>query len=233
MQAKGDSDSVLIVGAGPAGLEAARALGLRGYQVAIAEAGAELGGRVARECRLPGLSAWARVRDYRQYQLSQMANVDIYFERRLSADEILAFGFQNIAIATGSTWRRDGVARACRADADGSGHAGLHAGRFDGRQRADWHHCAVRRRPLPHGRRSGRADGIDRAHGLVLSFPAAYARASRRSNENPREGVRRCETKRNKGRATFSCNNRCVSFVKALKAQRRFPKRSDNAVRSQ
>ncbi|MDX8441353.1 FAD-dependent oxidoreductase [Mesorhizobium australafricanum] len=112
MQAKGDSDSVLIVGAGPAGLEAARALGMRGYQVAIAEAGTALGGRVARESLLPGLSAWGRVRDYRQYQLSQMSNVDIYFESRLSADDILSFGIQNVAIATGSSWRRDGVARA-------------------------------------------------------------------------------------------------------------------------
>ncbi|WP_192254458.1 oxidoreductase [Mesorhizobium silamurunense] len=112
IQPKGNSDSVLIVGAGPAGLEAARALGLRGYQVAIAEAGTELGGRVARESLLPGLSAWGRVRDYRRYQLSQMSNVDIYFESRLTADDILSFGFQNVAIATGSTWRRDGVARA-------------------------------------------------------------------------------------------------------------------------
>lgn len=112
MQAKGDSDSVLIVGAGPAGLEAARALGMRGYEVAIAEAGTELGGRVARESKLPGLSAWGRVRDYRQYQLSQMPDVDIYFESRLSAGDILSFGSQNVAIATGSTWRRDGVARA-------------------------------------------------------------------------------------------------------------------------
>jgi monoamine oxidase len=64
MHAKGDS--VLIVGAGPAGLEAARALGLNGYQMAIAEAGTELGGRLARECRLPGFSAWARVRDQRE-----------------------------------------------------------------------------------------------------------------------------------------------------------------------
>ena len=103
---------VIVVGAGPAGLEAARALGLRGYKVALAEAGNELGGRVARECRLPGLSAWGRVRDYRQYQLSQMPNVDIYLGSRLSADDILSFGFQNVAIATGSTWRRDGVARA-------------------------------------------------------------------------------------------------------------------------
>jgi dimethylamine/trimethylamine dehydrogenase len=112
VQPKGDSESVLIVGAGPAGLEAARVLGLRGYQVAIAEAGTELGGRVARECKLPGLSAWGRVRDYRQYQISQMPNVGVYFDSRLSADDILAFGFQNVAIATGSTWRRDGVARA-------------------------------------------------------------------------------------------------------------------------
>ncbi|WP_054309230.1 NAD(P)-binding protein [Mesorhizobium sp. 1M-11] len=112
MQAKGASETVLVVGAGPAGLEAARALGARGYQVVLAEAGKELGGRVARECRLPGLSAWGRVRDYRQYQLSQMSNVDVYFDSQLSADDILAFGFQNVAIATGAAWRHDGVARA-------------------------------------------------------------------------------------------------------------------------
>jgi len=111
MNPKGDSESVLVVGAGPAGLEAALALGKRGYQVVLAEAGTELGGRVARERRLPGLAAWGRVADYREYQLGQLANVDIYLDNELGADEILEFGFQHVALATGSHWRADGVAR--------------------------------------------------------------------------------------------------------------------------
>ena len=111
IQSKGSSKNVLIIGSGPAGLEAARALGLRGYDVAIAEAKTEMGGRVALEKKLPGLSAYGRVVDYRQYQISQMPNVDIYYESKLSADEVFDFGFENVAIATGSNWRRDGVAR--------------------------------------------------------------------------------------------------------------------------
>lgn len=111
MNAKGDSSSVLIVGAGPAGLEAARALSLRGYDVALAEAREVIGGRVARERLLPGLSAWGRVVDYRQYQLSQRPNVETYIGSELDADQILDFGFQNVCIATGSHWRADGVSR--------------------------------------------------------------------------------------------------------------------------
>ncbi len=111
MNAKGPSQSVLVVGAGPAGLEATRALAERGYDVAMAEAGTVLGGRVAKERLLPGLSAWGRVADYRAYQIGKKTNVDIYFDSHLDAAGILEFGFQHICIATGSTWRRDGVSR--------------------------------------------------------------------------------------------------------------------------
>ncbi len=111
MNGKGESGTVLVIGAGPAGLEAARAAAMRGYEVALAEAGTELGGRVRLESRLPGLSAWGRVRDYRAHQIGQMANVSVYFDSALSAQDVLDFGFEHVAIATGSTWRRDGVAR--------------------------------------------------------------------------------------------------------------------------
>ncbi|MEZ5674678.1 MAG: NAD(P)-binding protein [Thalassovita sp.] len=111
MNAKGTSQSVLVVGAGPAGLEATRALAERGYDVALAEAGTALGGRVARERLLPGLSAWGRVVDYRAYQIGQKPNVETYFDSALDADSILEFGFENICIATGAKWRRDGVSR--------------------------------------------------------------------------------------------------------------------------
>ena len=109
--AKGCDDAVLVVGAGPAGLEAARALGQRGYAVTLAEATSELGGRVTAVSRLPGLEEWARVRDYRVQQLQKMPNVDIYRASRLTAEDLLSFGFPRIALATGAHWRSDAVGR--------------------------------------------------------------------------------------------------------------------------
>ncbi len=107
-----DSDAkVLVIGAGPAGLECAVTLGKRGYQVALAEAGREPGGRVAREARLPGLAEWSRVRDYRIGQLHQLPNVEVFYQSPLDAEQVLEFGFERVVLATGAVWRRDGVAR--------------------------------------------------------------------------------------------------------------------------
>jgi dimethylamine/trimethylamine dehydrogenase len=60
---------------------------------------------------LPGLNEWRRVVDWRLTQLKKMKNVGLYPSSPMTAEEILETGAQNIVIATGATWRRDGVGR--------------------------------------------------------------------------------------------------------------------------
>lgn len=108
---RGSEDHVLVVGGGPAGMECANILGRRGYEVTVADARKELGGRVAREAGLPGLSEWIRVFDYRFHALQRMDNANLYTESALSPDDVLEFGMQRVVIAAGAVWRRDGVGR--------------------------------------------------------------------------------------------------------------------------
>jgi dimethylamine/trimethylamine dehydrogenase len=109
--AKSD-DKILIVGAGPAGLECALALANRGYEVVIAEKTKILGGRVYHEAtQLPGLQEWIRVVDYRTFLLNRHPKVQIYRESALTSEDILSFGFERIVIATGAKWRNDGIGR--------------------------------------------------------------------------------------------------------------------------
>ncbi|MGB9144125.1 MAG: FAD-dependent oxidoreductase, partial [Aestuariivirga sp.] len=102
---------VLVVGAGPAGLEAAHVLGKRGHQVMLAEAGGVAGGRVIREAALPGLSEWKRVTDYRLHQIGKLANVHLFRASPMTADDVLATGARHVILATGSRWRADGRGR--------------------------------------------------------------------------------------------------------------------------
>ena len=102
---------VLIIGAGPAGLEAGRALGQRGYRVTIADKASEAGGRVAKECRLPGLASWGRVRDWRLSQIAKMANVALYLESDMTPETIAELGADHVLVATGAEWLRDGTGR--------------------------------------------------------------------------------------------------------------------------
>ena len=108
---KKSSSRILVVGAGPAGLEAARALGQRGYEVHLSEARKELGGRVSQEARLPGLAEWARVRDWRVTQINKLSNVSVYRDSFLSAQDAIDFGAEHVLLATGCHWRRDGFGR--------------------------------------------------------------------------------------------------------------------------
>ncbi len=111
------AEKTLIIGSGPAGLECALTLARAGHEVTIAENASDFGGRVRLESALKGLSAWGRVKDYRLYQLQQMANVSLYAESEFGAGDVADFEADNIVVATGACWRNDGVGA--------SNHSGL------------------------------------------------------------------------------------------------------------
>ena len=114
--------SVLVVGAGPAGLECTLQLARRGYHVILSEVSDELGGRSLQESRLDGLSAWKRVRDNRVYEIQQKANVSVYVDSKLSAEEVIELACDKVFLATGAQWRIDGVGRSRRQPIPGIDH---------------------------------------------------------------------------------------------------------------
>jgi len=118
---KKSNDEILIVGAGPAGLEAARALGQRGYRVILTDAKREAGGRVALESALPNLNEWRRVIDWRLTQINKIQNVFFYPSSPMTAQDILEAGAPHVILATGATWRRDGMGRNISRPVPGNG----------------------------------------------------------------------------------------------------------------
>jgi NADPH-dependent 2,4-dienoyl-CoA reductase/sulfur reductase-like enzyme len=65
-------DSVLVVGAGPSGAEAARVLMERGYTVHLYDKAEKIGGHLNSVVTLPGLGEWGYHRDYRETQIAKL-----------------------------------------------------------------------------------------------------------------------------------------------------------------
>jgi len=126
-QAKNADQPVLIVGAGPAGMECAVVLGRRGLRsVHLVEAEPEIGGRLRWIRRLPTLGDWGRIVDYRAIQLDRLPGIQVITGRRLTAAEILGYGAELVVVATGSTWRGDGVQPGCPDPMPGADPAAAH-----------------------------------------------------------------------------------------------------------
>ncbi len=91
-------------------MECAIVLGKRGFEaVHLVDAAPEIGGRMRWTRQLPTLGDWGRITDYRSIQLAKLDNVEVITGHRLSAADVLDYGAQIVIVATGSTWRGDGV----------------------------------------------------------------------------------------------------------------------------
>ncbi len=98
---------VLVVGGGPAGLEAARVAALRGHRVQLVDAAARLGGAVDVASRAPRYGTLGDIVRWYEGALER-AGVEVELGRRITADEIRAADADTVVIATGSRPRGDG-----------------------------------------------------------------------------------------------------------------------------
>jgi len=109
-QAKNHENDVLIIGAGPAGMECAVVLGKRGMRnVHLVDASPALGGSITWASKLPGRHEWRRLIEYREHQLSQLSNVEVILDTKFSAEDALDYGAGIIILATGSHYSRNGI----------------------------------------------------------------------------------------------------------------------------
>jgi 2,4-dienoyl-CoA reductase-like NADH-dependent reductase (Old Yellow Enzyme family) len=109
---------IVIVGAGPAGLEAAWIAAARGHEVTVLGAGSSYGGKLALLSRLPGSEQVSSVYDY---QIAQGIKAGVRYEYGVTAsvEDVAALRPDHVVLATGGTqnwphmlpaeWRDDGI----------------------------------------------------------------------------------------------------------------------------
>jgi thioredoxin reductase len=99
-----EAKKVVIVGAGPAGCEAAITLAQRGHRVSLYDRGGEVGGQLLTVERASGREEWQDVYRFHRREIDRLG-VDLHLETELSADDVLALHPDEVVVATGSTPR--------------------------------------------------------------------------------------------------------------------------------
>ena len=96
------SKKVLVVGGGPAGMEAAKTAAERGHRVTLWEKSERLGGQLVLAAVPPGRKEFAT---FVEYLVSEMARLGVEVELGKDADDnnIVAFGADAVIMATGAT----------------------------------------------------------------------------------------------------------------------------------
>src|SRR5439155_13167950 len=98
---------VAVIGAGPAGMEAARVMALRGHTVYLYEREKELGGQLRLAHRLPSREVIKSTIRWYENQLKK-ANVKLALGSAVEAKTMHDLKPDAIVVATGSTYVRNG-----------------------------------------------------------------------------------------------------------------------------
>ncbi|MDP2951799.1 MAG: FAD-dependent oxidoreductase, partial [Chloroflexota bacterium] len=93
--------TVVIVGGGPAGLEAARVAALRGHRVTLYEERPELGGQMLLAARPPGKGEFIEAIRYLEQEVTRLG-VSVALGRSATAAEVMGQHPQAVVIATGA-----------------------------------------------------------------------------------------------------------------------------------
>jgi pyruvate/2-oxoglutarate dehydrogenase complex dihydrolipoamide dehydrogenase (E3) component len=99
--------TVIVIGGGPAGMEAARVAALRGHQVTLYEKEKKLGGHMNLLGKLPGRTVYLASVAWFERQLKKL-NVTVHTGREFMASD-LNDKMDVVIVAAGSRYRRDGV----------------------------------------------------------------------------------------------------------------------------
>lgn len=96
----GDKKNCVVVGAGPAGLEAARVLGARGYPVTVLEAADKAGGQICLAARVKRRAELIGIVDWRMGQCEK-AGVSFQFNTYAEMSDVMALNPEIVIVATG------------------------------------------------------------------------------------------------------------------------------------
>ncbi|MCY0898100.1 MAG: NAD-binding protein [Firmicutes bacterium] len=92
---------VVVVGGGPAGLEAARMSALRGHRVSLLERAPQLGGQIRIAAKAPHRAAYSSSVEWLESQARKLG-VEFYLETEATVDVVLGMHPDAVVVATGS-----------------------------------------------------------------------------------------------------------------------------------
>ena len=107
LQPQGRSQKVVVVGGGPAGMEAARVAARRGHQVLLLEGADRLGGQMELWSRLPGRELLAGAVDWYRRAVAE-TGVEVRLGTAATVDGVLAEQPDAVIVATGARYVRNG-----------------------------------------------------------------------------------------------------------------------------